>query len=73
MYINPRKAKSYKNMNTYGSVAIAEGFSGEDNTEKEIQCAWQYIIDKKLYLQLQGWFGRTASQLIDNGICLPPR
>jgi hypothetical protein len=58
-------------MNYFNAVSIAEGFcGGEDASDKERQVAWQYIIDNKLYLQLQGWFGRTCRDLIDNGICL---
>lgn len=68
---NLRENDFYKNLSTYDAIAIAEGFSDEDNDEIEIRCAWQYIIDKKLYLQLQGWFGRTAKILIENGVCLP--
>jgi len=52
------------------AVAIAEGFcEGENVTEAEQIEAWQHIIDNKLYLHLQGWFGRTATALIEAGIC----
>ena len=67
--MSKRQTDYYKKMDTYSAVAIAEGFDGEDHTEDEIITAWQFIIDKKLYLSLQGWFGRTARQLIDAGVC----
>jgi hypothetical protein len=30
--------------------------------------AWQYLHDTGLAYRLQGWFGRTAQSLIDQGI-----
>ena len=67
--MSKRDTDFYKKMDTYTAVAIAEGFDGEERTEEEVITAWQFIIDKKLYQSLQGWFGRTARQLIDQGIC----
>lgn len=57
-------------MNTYRAVALAEGF--EDGSEEEVIAAWQLLIDTGLAWRLQGWFGRTASQLIGQGICQEP-
>jgi len=59
-----------KEMTDYLATAIAEGFcEGENATEEEQIAAWQYLIDTGLAWRLQGWFGRTAQNLIDNGIC----
>lgn len=59
-----------KEMTPYLAVAIAEGFcEGEGASEAEQVKAWQYIIDKGLCWSLQGWFGRTAQALIDEGVC----
>jgi len=55
-------------MDTYKAVAIAEGFEEPEN-EQEVIEAWQYLIDTGLAWQLQGFFGRTAQSLIDEGIC----
>jgi len=57
-------------MNTLDAVGIAEGISPSDD-ETFIQ-AWQHLIDTGLAWKLQGWFGRTASDLIGQGICREP-
>ncbi len=65
-----RKSKFYKNLTSYMATAIAEGFcEGENATEKQQICAWQWLIDKGQCWELQGWFGRTATSLIEQGIC----
>ena len=53
-------------MDTYTAVGIAEGFIGATTEDQEIQ-AWQYLVDTGLAWQLQGWFGRTAAALIEQG------
>ena len=59
-------------MDTYLAVSIIEGFSGEDHTEEEILQAWQALIDSGLVWRLQGFYGRTAQYLLDQGICSMP-
>jgi len=54
-------------MNTYRAVGIAEGFE-EPNNEQEVIDAWQYLVDTDIAWTLQGWFGRTAIKLIEQGI-----
>jgi len=53
-------------LSSYDAVGLAEGFV--EGTEEEVLEAWQYLVDTGLAWQLQGWFGRTASDLIDAGI-----
>ena len=50
----------------YRAVGLAEGF--EEGTEEEIIEAWQHLHDTGLAYTLQGWFGRAASNLIEQGI-----
>lgn len=54
-------------MDNYTAVALAEGF--EEGTEEQQLEAWQYLIDTGLAWSLQGWFGRTAADLIASGLC----
>lgn len=51
----------------YLATARAEGF--EEATEEQQLEAWQYLIDTGLCWKLQGFFGRTARYLIEEGIC----
>lgn len=53
-------------MNNYTAVGIAEGFI-EAETDEQVLQAWQHLVDTGLAWSLQGWFGRTARQLIDEG------
>ena len=53
-------------MNNYDAVMIAEGVIEADE-EKQIE-AWQHLVDTGLAWNLQGWFGRTAMDLIEQKI-----
>ncbi len=52
------------------AVMIAEGAKEADEAT-QIE-AWQRLIDTGWAWSLQGWFGRQASRLIDEGICHLP-
>jgi len=57
-------------MDSFTAVSIVEGFCGEEEaTEEERIAAWQHLIDTGLVWSLQGYFGRMAEQLIEEGIC----
>ena len=60
------KLNNMRKMTSYLATGLAEGF--EEGTEKEIITAWQYLHDTGLAYKLQGWFGRTARDLIEQGI-----
>jgi hypothetical protein len=53
----------------YDAVAAAEGFDGIEHDEEELAGAWQHLIDTGLAWRLQGWFGRQAAALIEQGVC----
>jgi hypothetical protein len=54
-------------MDNYKAVGLAEGFI-EADSEEQVLAAWQHLVDTGLAWQLQGWFGRTAQQLINQGV-----
>jgi len=53
-------------MDDHTAVALAEGFDLRGNPKRVI-AAWQHLHDTGLAYRLQGWFGRTATRLIQNG------
>jgi hypothetical protein len=54
-------------MTIYNAVEIAEGII--KSTYQEQIDAWQYLIDTGTVWTLQGSFGRTAKNLIEQDIC----
>ena len=57
-------------MDNYQAVGIAEGFI-ECDSEEQVLEAWQYLHDTRLSYGLQGFFGRTLQQLLDEGLINP--
>ena len=60
----------HKPMTQFDAVWIAEGLD-ESATEEQMIEAWQMLHDTGLAYQLQGWFGRTAQHLIEQGVINP--
>jgi hypothetical protein len=56
-------------MDTFTATMIAEGVDEADEAT-QIE-AWQHLIDNGTCWTLQGWFGRTARDLIEQGVCKP--
>ena len=62
-------SKIKEKLTPYLATAIAEGFcEGEEATEEPQIEAWQYLHDTGLAYKLQGWFGRNAVHLIEEGV-----
>ena len=55
-------------MSNLEAIDIAEGFVDAESKEQFV-AAWQQLIDTGLAWSLQGWFGRTAMAMIEDGIC----
>jgi hypothetical protein len=64
----PEKTEERK-WSDYDACAAVEGFDGEEHTEEELIEAWQSLINSGIVWNLQGWYGRTAKRLIDEGLC----
>ena len=59
-------------MTNVEAIDIAEGYVNAESEEQYI-AAWQQLINTGLAWNLQGWFGRTARQLIEEGVCYESR
>lgn len=56
-----------KNMSNVEAIMIVEG--DHDVDEQMWLKAWQHLINTGLCWQLQGWYGRQAMRLIEDGRC----
>lgn len=54
-------------LSDYDAIGIAEGYI-EENDNTRIIAAWQHLVDTGLAWTLQGWFGRQAESMIQEGI-----
>jgi|TARA_R110002012_G_scaffold121260_1_gene270630 hypothetical protein len=62
---------SMKKLTNLEATLIAEGAQEPETEEQYIQ-AWQHLIDTGLAWKMQGFFGRTASAMIQSGVCSLP-
>jgi hypothetical protein len=52
---------------SYEACAIVEGFAESDPTNEELIEAWAYLIKTGDCWNLQGFYGREATRLIQQG------
>ena len=72
---NQKKLNFFVITDLYTATGIIEGFVDipEDVDEYTAHVvAWQYLIDSGHAWTLQGFYGRTARDLIVQGICKAP-
>jgi len=60
-----------KPMSIFDATMIAKGV--DDADEATTIAAWQMLHDTGVAYQLQGWFGRTAQHLLEQGIIKPTK
>ena len=72
--IKPKRNQneSESDMDNYTATGLAEGFI-EAESEEQVLEAWQHLVDTGLAWQLQGFFGRTAASLIEQGYINAPK
>lgn len=54
------------------ACAAIDGLDGQQHDDETLYAAWQFLIDSGAVWTLQGWYGRTALDLIAVGICNMP-
>lgn len=59
--------KTSKVNDLYTACSIIEGFDGEEHTQKEELEAWSFIAKNGAWKTLQGWYGRSLNNLVENG------
>jgi hypothetical protein len=60
----PWLVKEDNKMTDYEAIGFSIGYC-ETKDQEKVQKAWQYLL--VLHTELQGWFGRTAKDLLEQG------
>lgn len=60
-------------MDTCTACSYIGGFSDDEPTEEQVVEAWQFLIDTGVVWQMQGFYGRGATELITRGVCTPAK
>ena len=54
--------------NTYDACSVIEGFASFEPTQEEVLESWALLIETGECWSLQGFYGRGAASLIEQGI-----
>jgi hypothetical protein len=61
-----RDTDLYRNMTPFQTCEIIE--LNDDSSYDDMMTAFQWLHDTGMAYQLQGFYGRTATALLDNGL-----
>jgi hypothetical protein len=64
-----RDTEEYKNMSFSDMTYLTWN---DPESDEEALAFWQKLVDTGVAWQLEGWFGRTAINLIEDGVIDPP-
>lgn len=56
-------------MTAFEAVEIIEGRVSEEEINERLTEAWQHLINTGIVWKLQGFYGRAATSLIEQGLC----
>ena len=74
--MQPKKLNFFTIQDSLHAIGIIEEFVDIPCHVDEYDAnvlAWQYLIDTGKVWHLQGWYGRCAKNLIQEGICKPKK
>lgn len=66
-----RKTKKYQEMNLLDACMIAEDTLLTERDAEDYLTAFQWLVDTGQAWHLQGWYGREARRLIEEGLIKP--
>lgn len=67
--VDYRQTEEYKAIrSSYDACSVVEGFCEGTPTPQQYLAAFQYLVDTGDAWRLQGWYGRKAAGLIEEGI-----
>ena len=63
------RARSHQEPAAFDTAGFVMAFENGELDEEEVAAGFQHLIDSGMVWQLQGMYGRTAADLIEQGLC----